>query len=494
MSDITMQYRRMLTAYEQPTLALLAKDTAIPTLTVLRSMFSNEQVTVPAVRMHDQVADLMGELRMGSVPDVPKGNGRELCQAWVRVSWLIRTTDEGGNEVYSLSSAAQDALRSVEQLTKDRTISLNGHRIANFVRHLQRFASQVAPDRTTQIALLDAEINRLKEEKTRLLAGGNIAEVTDDEILQGFSETQTYLVDLPSDFTRVVEAYREFEAATIAKFRTEQLTTGEAIKSYMDHVEHLGTASAAGRGFEGALELLKDSALLDQVQRYIAALLDDPRAAQLLTSAERQAVRNSVGLIRDGMDRVLHQRGSVSKTLHEYISSHDVERDHELAATLRALEHELHAWMQSAGPRSKAPVDLLPGKFEVKHLRTKFYDPADDLTPLPLIDFQGNPEGARLTIEQLRGRGGPSHAALREELSARLEGGNFESVAELFHDLPDALRRPVELLALLPLARRYGLEPNDRTEVFETLRQDGTTRHLSVPRYTTARPISEEQT
>ncbi|MGH3303607.1 MAG: DUF3375 family protein [Streptosporangiaceae bacterium] len=50
------------------------------------------------------------------------------CLGWVRVNWLIRPTDDGGREVYSLSSSAQDALRIVEQLTKDRSISLNGHR------------------------------------------------------------------------------------------------------------------------------------------------------------------------------------------------------------------------------------------------------------------------------------------------------------------------------------------------------------------------------
>ncbi len=47
MSDITAQYRRLLTAYEQPTLALLAKDTAIPTLTVLRAMFSKSSRPYP---------------------------------------------------------------------------------------------------------------------------------------------------------------------------------------------------------------------------------------------------------------------------------------------------------------------------------------------------------------------------------------------------------------------------------------------------------------
>jgi hypothetical protein len=98
----------------------------------------------------------------------------------------------------------------------------------------------------------------------------------------------------------------------------------------------------------------------------------------------------------------------VSRTLHDYITSHDVERDHELAATLRALEGEAHTWMQTAGPRAKAPLVLLPGKSEIQHLRTKMYGPADDESQPPLTRAEAPPNVGGLTFAELRARGGPT--------------------------------------------------------------------------------------
>lgn len=56
-------------------------------------------------------------------------------------------------------------------------------------------------------------------------------------------------------------------------------------------------------------------------------------------------------------------------------------------------------------------------------------------------------------------------------------------MAALFHSLPSDLRRPVEILGLLPLARRNGLEPTGQIETYETIRPDGGRRLLNVPHY-----------
>src|SRR5204863_3882979 len=107
-------------------------------------------------------------------------------------------------------------------------------------------------------------------------------------------------------------------------------------------------------------------------------------------------------------------------TLHDYVSSHDVERDYELAATLRTLEGELQTWLATAGPRAKAPLPLLPGKPDIDHLKTKMYDPADDEPPLPLAEIETPASVAGMSRAELRARGGPSHASLAEELTAKL--------------------------------------------------------------------------
>lgn len=484
MADVASEYRRVQTAYAQPTLRLVTRPTSVAVVTIFRLMFSTEKPTVQTARMHDQVDVLLADMRRDGLANVPTGNGRDACLRWMSDGWLLRIPDDDGEEVYSLSSAALDGLRTVERLTKDRSISLSSHLIAGLVRHLRDFAATVSPDVTEYVTNLQAEKARIQAEIDRVLDGGELVEASDDDIVQGVAELQRYLNELPGDFTRVVESYREFERDTITLFRAESVASGEAVRLYLEYVQQLSTASAAGRGFEGALQLLRDPAMLDQVNRYITTLLESPRATDLLFAEERAQVRNSVMVIREGLKRVLEQRSKVSRTLHDYIASHDVERDHELAATLRTLEGELATWMETAGPRARAPMQLLPGKPDIEHLRTKMYDPADDEPPLPLAELDTPATVGGLSLAELRARGGPSHASLREHLAARFDGeGGVDSLAELFHALPDDLRRPVEILGMLPLARRNGLQPTGVTEVYETVRPDGSRRLLNVPHY-----------
>lgn len=487
MADVGAEFRRVQTAYEQPTLRLITRPSSIAVLTIFRLMFSTEKPTVPTARMHDQVDILLADMRREGLPGVPTGNGRDACLKWMGVGWLLRIPDDDGEEVYSLSSAALDGMRTVERLTKDRTIALSSHLIAGLLRHLRDFAATVSPDATEYITNLQADKARIQAEIDRILDGGKPVEASDDDIVAGVAELQRYLNELPGDFTRVVESYREFERDTVTLFRAESVASGEAVRRYLEYVQELSTSSAAGRGFEGALQLLRDPEMLDQVNRYITTLLESPRATDLLFAEERNQVRNSVMLIRDGLKRVLEQRSKVSRTLHDYISSHDVERDHELASTLRMLEGEVATWMETAGPRAKAPLPLLPGRPDIEHLRTKMYDPADDEPPLPLADLAAPAALGSLSLAELRARGGPSHALLRDELAANFDtDGGVESLAALFHALPIHLRRPVEILGVLPLARTNGLEPTGASEVYEAIRPDGSRRLLDVPHY--ARP------
>lgn len=491
MVDVTAEFRRVQSAYDQPTLLLISRKSSPAIIAIFRSMFSTEKPNVPTARMHDQVNGLLADLRREGVRDVPEANGRDACKKWMNDGWLSRTTDANGEEVYSLTANALDGLRAVDRLTKDRSISLSSHLIEGLVRHLRDFSTSISPDVGEYVGSLTAEKARIQAEIDRVLDGGAVDEASEDDIIAGFTELQRFLAELPSDFSRVAESYRDFEVRLISEFRSESVVTGEAVHRFLAHVQNLSTASAAGRGFEGALELLRDPRLLDQVNRYISTLLADERAVALLNVEERSQVQNTVLLIREGLNRVLERQGRVVKSLNDYITSHDVERDHELAETLRALEGAAQKWMQTAGPRAKAPAELLPGKLDVVHLRTKMYDPANDEPPLPVVEVERPDRVGTLSLAELRARGGPSHAALRERLEAHL-GAPVESLADLFHALPDDLRRPVEVLGLLPLARRSGLEATGEVEVFETVRPDGSRRLLDVPKYASTTPPDDD--
>src|SRR5699024_8597870 len=130
---------------------------------------------------------------------------------------------------------------------------------------------------------------------------------------------------------------------------------------------------------------------------------------------------------------------------------------------------------------ARVPVELVPGRLDVSHLRERFYDPAEDVGLPPLTETGGTADGP--TLEELRLRGGPSHLQLRDAIEAALLLAHDVTLASVFNALPDELRRPVEVLGLFPLTHTHGLEDTGKTEVLDTVRPDGSRRLLAVPQF-----------
>jgi hypothetical protein len=483
LSEIVGELARVRSAYEQPTLTLLNQRTAPVIIAIFRSSFGRDTRSIPTARLHDQVDTYLGELRMAGMPDLPTGSGRDLCMRWMRGQWLVRSTDDDGTEVYSLTSHAQDGLTLVKNLTRDRA-SLSEHRIATIVNAVRRFNTEVNPDRGARVSILNEEIARLRFERDRLVDGGELPEVSGEYMLEGYIELLQLLAALPSDFARVEEAFVALRGEILASFRAEDRAAGEVIDDYLRRADSLMTATPEGRAFEGAFALLRDEALLLQLREDLTALLSHPLADDILSDVDRRDLRGTVALIRRGIEEVLTQRNRVTATLRDYIVTHDITRDRELDATLRQLDAELSTWMKTAGPRAVVPVPLLPARTNVTHLRERFHNPDVDTGPPPLADVTDEAPQA-LTLEDLLAQGGPSLDSLRAALAEALDGPDpVGSLGAVFDALDPALRRPVEIFGLLHLATNHDLYRHADTEVYATVRPDGSHRDLAVPRLT----------
>lgn len=481
MSNIAGELARVRGAFGQPTLTLLHQRLAPVIIAVFRSSFGRDTRSVPAARLHDQVEAYLDELRQAGHDDLPPGTGRDLCLRWMRGQWLVRSTEEDGSEIYSLTSHAQDALKQVKDLTRERA-SLSEHRITTIVSAVRRFNTEVNPDRAARVELLNTEIAKLAAERDQLLAGGDLPQIAPDYLSEGFDELHQLIAGLPSDFARVEEAFVTLRSAILAAFRAESRPAGEVIDDYLRRVESLMTATAEGRAFEGAFTLLRDDVLLHQLREDIQALLNHPLTEQILPDADRRDLRGTVALIRRGIDEVLTQRNRVTAALKDYIVTHDITRDRELDATLRQIDAELTTWMTTAGPRTTVPVELLPPRATVATFRERFHDTADDTAPPPLADVSDDrPE--ELSVQQLLQQGGPSLDSLRAALTEALSPpAALGSLGELFRALDPDLRRPVEVLGLLHLAvNRPDFARAEATELYPTIRPDGTVRDLDVP-------------
>jgi hypothetical protein len=483
-SEVAGELARVRTAFEQPTLTLLHQRQAPVVIAVFRAAFGRDNRPIPTARLHTQVEDHLAQLRLAGDPEryggLPAGSGRELCQRWMRGQWLVRSLEEG-REVYTLTSHAQQALELVKTLARDRA-TLSEHRIATLLSTVRRFNSEANPDRTARVTILNAEIARLTAERDRLVDGAELEAPSADYLLDGFGELQLLVSALPSDFARVEERFAEIRAEILASFRSEERAAGEVIDDYLARADALLSATPEGRAFEGAFALLRDEAMLAQLRGDLTDLLDHPLSDGVLAEADRTELRGTVRVIREGLDRVLHQRARVTSTLKDYIVSHDGARERELEHTLRQVEAELMGWLATSGPRATLDLPLLPARVDVDHLRERFHDPADDIAPTRLADVPDVADEPP-SYADLLGQGGPSLSVLRRRLDEAMRALDpVGSLGEVFDSLEPELRRPVEIFGLLHLAADRGLPTEEGRETYRAVRPDGTERVFAAPR------------
>ena len=478
-SAIVGDLARVRSAFQKPTLALLARRKWAPLiLAVFTSQFSRDRPRIPAEQFHAQVETLLDELRLAG-EEVPDGTARDLCRGWVDGQWLSLSATEDDVEEYGITSHAQEALGVIDRLDNDR-LEFGESRIKTILDTARRVATEANPDREERLRRLDEEIGRLTVERDRIAAGGDIQAATVEQMLDRYNNLNALLAALPGDFLRVSEAVKRIHRDIVAELRADQRRSGEVLDDYLRQADRLMQESQEGRAFTGAVDLLRDEVLMDDLREDLDAILAH-EFAERLTPAQRIELRRTVYGIHRGMDTVLAQRRRLSATLRTHMARHDPLRDRELDEALRAADTEMLRWMDTAGPRARVPVDLGLAQVEIGHLRARLYDPENDAPPPPLETHTGRQD--TVDFDDVRKQGGPTLAALRAAIEEAL--GEYESVtaAEVFDALPDDLRRPVEILGLLHLSViEAGADPDpEDTAVFEAIRPGGDRRSFRAP-------------
>lgn len=487
MSGIVAELERASGALARPTLRLLNGPLAALRVAVFRASFSRDQRSVPADLLHSQIETYLVEMQHAGY-DVPAGGARTLCNTWVKDQWLLRDkATDTDTIVYSLTSASLEALDLVQSLSRDRAL-VSESRLSMILETVRRWAVEASPDAGARVALLNARIQELEQERDRILEFG-VAEITDDRMVDGYANLMDLVGQLPSDFKRVEESVLGMHRKIMHDLREDDSVLGAVLGQYLDDENQLLRSTPEGRAFVGAFVLLRNADLLDDLRDNVQVLLDHPAAAAL-DARDIAEIRGMVAVIRRGTEDVLEQRRRLSRTLKEHIVHRDAVVERELDLVLRGLERELFIWMETAGPLSKVDIDLLPAGIELGHLKDRLWDPASAAPPPPLSrphdDIPAPP-----SIAELRAAGGPSLPELRAAVIEAVNRSGQASIGEVFHMLPPELRRPVEILGLLYLASTAG-EPDPDAAVptdwesydvedLDAIRPDGRHRTFRIP-------------
>jgi hypothetical protein len=464
-----------------PALRLVDHKWSAFVLGCLRLSFGSAGGSVPAARLHAQVDAYLEQLREADVETPPAADGRSLCLSWVREAWLSRLPGEDGGEVYERTSHALTAERVVATLGRERSL-LNESRLRTIVDVVHRWALEAQPDVGERIDDLDRQIRDLEEERERLQHGGELPRADAERMRHGYADVVDLLDQIPGDFRRVEESLDAIHRKMIHDFRTEERPQGEVLGSYLHAARELMTATPAGRAFQGALAILGDEERLEAFRDDLRSIMDHPFADGLDPRARRDFL-DVASVLRRGLYEVQARQHQASRSLAEYLTHAEADQERELTTLLHRVQSELSVWGQAARAHERVGLAGAPGRAEISHLRTR----TDSLAPgpgtAPLQDVTDAAPAAP-DLEAVMRTGGPLLKQVGEALSG-LVGSSTRPLPQAFNDLPEDLRRPVELFGLMQLVTESGALEDGRaaggSDTVVTVRPDGSRRRLRIP-------------
>lgn len=483
-------------AFARPTLALLNKNYAPVVVAIFASIFTTNRKAVVADQFLLEVSDHLEDLRALPDDDVPDSGARKLVTAWVRDKWLVRAVNDTGQEYFSLTSHAQEAMDFVARAGGERAL-VSESRIRTLLDTMDRFALDAQPDRAKRIASLDAQIRQLQAEKKRLEGGGELEPAAVDRMEEQFDNVKYLVRELPADFTRVAESIKDLQRSILAQLRQDERPTGEVLLDYLEASENLLSQTPEGRAFTGALELLKSEELLGQLEASIEAILSHPFARQL-SSREREVFRATKASILDALGVVLFEQQRTSRTLTAQIRHHNPLRDRELDEALRNAIVALSDWFPTTSRGETVTALTRFERANFGRLRTGLHDLQDDAPPEAIAQNAGL-EISGMELDDIIAMGGPRHNELLQHVEELLGEVREElTIAQAFNSGTESLKRPVEILGyqeiaasaavrfepVQPLAEQEPSEPHVPLERVIAIRADGTQREFIIPRQT----------
>lgn len=474
-------YLRSVTAFKNPTLDLLHGRFAPFVVAVLSVVFTADRPAVAVADAHAEVAEAIEELRAAGHDTeddrrIPAGTAREICRGWVRVGWLSLQIEDDV-EVYRLSAHAVGALEIAGRAGGGRA-RVSRSRMRTLLDAVERLARDAESDPERRIELLTAERDALDAEIAALRAGA--VDHLDDEHLLEEAENVIHLArELPADFSRVAESIAAMQRDVVSELRRDARPTGDVLREYLERGRQVMQATPEGRAFQGALRLIGDPEHIDDLTEQVHGVLVQP-FSRLLTAEQRAELDAIARRVEAGVHEVLTAQRRASHVITAQVRTHDPIRDRQVDDLLRGVMSGLHRWSQTRAPGRVDPVRTLP-LADVGHLRRSLGSVVPPGAPAPLADDTADVE---FVDADTRAWGGPHYAEL-ERYVATL-GDGFD-LATAFDGVDEDTRRPVDLVGLLEIVHRRGLDETDEVSVVSARRPDGSIRRFAFGAVTAAR-------
>ena len=388
--------------------------------------------------------------RATTTPSRP-GSARDLCRQWADAGWLVRQVLDDDVEVYRLSAHAVGALEVAGRAGGARA-RVSQSRVRTMLDAVERLAQDADPDVLVRMARLDAEIKRLQAELDRIQRTGTVERSTTSSCSRRPRTSCTSRASCPRTSRGSPSRSRRCSATWCTALRQDERPTGDVLREYLERGEHVMESTSEGRAFAGCAAADRRPAAARRARGPARRRAAAPVHQRLAAAAARRAARDRPpdragprpGVRRAARGVVRHHRaGPQPRPAAGPPGRRPAARRHDRAAGVAAATRgAARPSTRCAGCRSRRsttcarpPGDLRPPQ-----------------PPAPLADWD---DGGRRRLRTTRRAPGAARTTPTSPSTWRSSPTRTGAVdvAAAFNAAPDALRRPVDLLGLLEIAR-----------------------------------------
>lgn len=463
---------------------MLRGGNAAIAVALLGEHLGGEERRLLAPVLFERLEEDLEELR-GQGQDLPQ-TAQAYCTSWRNDGILIRrTAEDSREETLELSQGALTAIRFVGQLA-DPSASVTESRLATILDRLRVLARDTDPDKTTRLAALYDERERLDAHIERV-AAGEVDVLPSEQAVERIRDILALIEEVPADFARVRAELEKLNRGLRQQLIEQEGSRGTVLEDIFRGVDLL-QQSEAGRSFTGFYSLLLDPERGLEFEESVNGILDRPFVNRLSASQSR-TLRRILPTLQDRSSEIHGVMTAFSRSLRRFVQSQEFVQDRLINKDLRAALRQALEASQTVKPYVKTGLTLALTSVPLSSVSSlKPHNPADFEAAQDIVQHQSE----AVNIEELRALARASEidmAELAGNVNATLEQQQGATIADVLR-LFEASQGVASVVGLLVLAEENGTKLEGREDLNWTSSQ-GSPMHGTVNRYLFTDRITE---
>lgn len=460
-------------------LALLHRPNAPVVLGVLAEHFGEKRRIYPSAELHALIEADLEDLNVTGAVSMPR-TSQAYCKDWVDQGYLVRRSGATArSEEYSLSEAAQKALRIIDQEREQRGAATQS-RLTLLSSQLRRLAEETDPDAGRRVEALAQERERLRE-RISAIEAGHIDVMPAQRAVEAAEELFGLASEVPGDFVRVQGSIERLHRDLRLQLIEHDGPQGEVLDSLFLGVDTID-ASDEGRSFAAFHALLMDPVQGLTFNEAVDALASRPFARDFGIERIHYLQTYLRRLQRDSHE-VRSAMTDLSRSLREFVRSRQFEQFRALADALRRPQRQALEVAQRVRLHTRTSVELELTTFQPRSVgQLHLHVPSETTvtqharmhtaTPIDLEALRATVRESEIDLAELIDA---VNATVRARSTMPVAGPvSIAQIAEA-HPLTQGL---ASVVGLLVLGARHGTPRSPETVSWST--RDGRHRHALI--------------